>query len=110
MSTNLNLSGGAQPSDLLSAIYKVEVRNEEKISAVDRAFCERQQAVLYRTLEQIERCYAVLRAEAERYNDLFKIICEPNGRIDVKFKDAAAAEACFRRLRLHELRLHNDND
>ena len=33
-----------------------------------------------------------------------------NGRIDVKFKDAAAAEACFQRLRLHELRLHNDND
>lgn len=77
----MNPSGGAQPSDLLSAIYKVEVRNEEKISASDRAFCERQQAALYQTLEQIERCYAVLRAEAEHYNDFFKITCEPNGRI-----------------------------
>ena len=81
MQTNTNPSGGAQPSDLLSAIYKVEVRHEEKISAADRAFCERQQAALYETLNQIERCYAVLRAEAEHYNDFFKITCEPNGRI-----------------------------
>lgn len=77
----MNPLGGAQPSDLLSAIYKVDVRNEQKISAADRAFCERQQAALYQTLEQIERCYAVLRAEAEHYNDFFKITCEPNGRI-----------------------------
>ena len=81
MQTNMNPSGGAQPSDLLSTIYKVEVRNEEKISAADRAFCQRQQAALYETLERIERCYAVLRAEAEHYNDFFKITCEPNGRI-----------------------------
>lgn len=81
MRTNLNPSGGVQPSDLLSTIYNVEVRNEEKISAADRAFCQRQQAALYETLERIERCYAVLRAEAEHYNDFFKITCEPNGRI-----------------------------
>lgn len=81
MQTNTNPSGGAQPSDLLSAIYEVEVRNEQKISAADRAFCERQQAALYETLNQIERCYAVLRAEAEHYNDFFKITCDPNGRI-----------------------------
>lgn len=77
----MNPSGGVQPSDLLSTIYNVEVRNEEKISAADRAFCQRQQAALYETLERIERCYAVLRAEAEHYNDFFKITCEPNGRI-----------------------------
>lgn len=81
MQTNTNPSGVAQPSDQLSAIYEVEVRHEEKISAADRAFCERQQAALYETLEQIERCYAVLRAEAEHYNDFFRIACEPNGRI-----------------------------
>lgn len=81
MQTNTNPSGVAQPSDQLSAIYEVEVRHEEKISAADRAFCERQQAALYETLEQIERCYAVLRAEAEHYNDFFRITCEPNGRI-----------------------------
>ena len=81
MQPNTNPSGVAQPSDQLSAIYEVEVRHEEKISAADRAFCERQQAALYETLEQIERCYAVLRAEAEHYNDFFRITCEPNGRI-----------------------------
>jgi hypothetical protein len=26
-----------------------------------------------------------------------------NGRIDVKFKDAASAETCFRKLKLNEL-------
>lgn len=81
MQTNTNPSGGAQPSDLLSAIYRVEVRNEEKISATDRAFCERQQAALYQTLEQIERCYDLLRTEAELYHNIYKITYKPNGCI-----------------------------
>ena len=81
MQTNPNSSGGTQPSDLLSAVYHIEIRNEEKISAADRAFCERQQAALYETLELIERCYTVLCTEAGHYSDFFKITCEPNGRI-----------------------------
>ncbi len=31
-----------------------------------------------------------------------------NGRIDVKFKDSAAAESCFKRLRLNEITLRED--
>lgn len=81
MQTNRIPSGGAQPSDLLSAIYRVEVRNEEKISATDRAFCEQQQTALYETLEQIERCHALLRTEAGRYCDLYNISDMPNGRL-----------------------------
>lgn len=76
-----NTSGGAQPFDLLSAIYEVEVRHEEKISAVDRVFCERQQAALYRTLEQLERCYAILHSEADSYRDIFDMTVKPNGRV-----------------------------
>ena len=32
-----------------------------------------------------------------------------NGRIDVKFKDSAAAENCFKRLRLSEIKLKDEN-
>ncbi len=32
-----------------------------------------------------------------------------NGRIDVRFKDSAAAENCFKRLRLGEIKLRNEN-
>lgn len=69
MQTNTNPSGGAQPSNLLSAIYEVEVRNEEKISAVDRAFCKRQQAACYEALERIEQSHAFLTAQVEQFHD-----------------------------------------
>ena len=32
-----------------------------------------------------------------------------NGRIDVKFKDSATAESCFKRLRLNEIKLRDEN-
>ncbi len=32
-----------------------------------------------------------------------------NGRIDVRFKDSAAAESCFKRLRLGEIKLRDEN-
>ena len=32
-----------------------------------------------------------------------------NTRIDVKFKDSAAAESCFKRLRLSEIKLRDEN-
>ena len=32
-----------------------------------------------------------------------------NTRIDVKFKDSAAAESCFKRLRLNEIKLRDEN-
>ena len=32
-----------------------------------------------------------------------------NGRIDVKFKDSATAESCFKRLRLNEVKLRDEN-
>ena len=31
-----------------------------------------------------------------------------NGRIDIRFKDCAAAESCFKRLRLDEITLRED--
>ncbi len=81
MQTNMNPSGGARPSDLLSAIYEVEVRNEQKISAADRAFCERQQAALYQALERIEQGYAFLIDQAGQFHDGYEISYKPNGHI-----------------------------
>ena len=87
MQTNTNPSGGAQPSDLLPAIYEVEVRNEEKISAADRIFCEQEQSEFYQTLEQIERCYAALRAEVERHRGCYEIAYKPNGSVSIRERD-----------------------
>lgn len=53
MQTNPMQPGGAEPSDLLSAIYDVKVRNEEKITEPDRLYGELQQDELYKTLEHL---------------------------------------------------------
>lgn len=83
MQPNTNPSGGAQPSDLLPTIYKVEVRNEEKISAADRAFCERQQAAFYEALERVEQCHVFLTDQVEHLHDGYEIIShKPNGYIE----------------------------
>lgn len=81
MQTNTNPSGGAQPSDLLSAIYEVEVRNEGKISAADRTFCERQQAACHEALARIEQSHAFLTAQVEQFHDNYEISYKPNGHI-----------------------------
>lgn len=81
MQMNTNPSGGAQPSDLLSAIYEVEVRNEEKISAADRTFCERQQVACYEALARIEQSHAFLTAQIEQFHDEYEISYKPNGHI-----------------------------
>ncbi len=44
----------AGSADLLSGILGVEIRNEEKITGQDRIFCEKQQEMLYKALEQID--------------------------------------------------------
>lgn len=81
MQTNTNPSGGTQPSDLLSAIYEVEVRNEQKISAADRAFCERQQTACHEALERIKQSHAFLTAQVEQFHDGYEISYKPNGHI-----------------------------
>lgn len=53
------MQAGGQP-DLLSAIYGIQVRNQEKISTEDHRYCQSQQDLLYKTLDQIDRWYAGL--------------------------------------------------
>ena len=55
--------------DLLSGILSVQVRNEEKITEQDRLYCQRQQDLLYKTLDQIDRWYAIFKEDAERYRE-----------------------------------------
>lgn len=83
MQTNTNPSGVAQSSDQLSAIYEVEIRHEEKISAADREFCERQQAAFYEALERVEQCHVFLTDQVEYLHDGYEIIShKPNGYIE----------------------------
>ncbi len=80
MSNSNNAAGGSHP-DLLSAIYGVQIRNDEKISEEDRAFCQTEQDKLYRSLEQIERWYDLLFEEAGKYNESHRHSYAPNGSV-----------------------------
>lgn len=79
--TKRNDNAGNNTIDLLSSIYKVEIRNEEKISDADRIFCENQQETLYRSLDEIDRWYGIFVEEAAKYYYSHKISYEPNGKI-----------------------------
>ena len=68
-------------ADLLSGILGVEIRNEEKITAQDRLFCEKQQEMLYNALEQIDQWYGIFTKEAEKYSESHKISYKENGEI-----------------------------
>lgn len=74
-------------ADLLSGILGMEIRNEEKITAQDRIFCERQQELLYKTLEQIDRWYGIFTEEAEQYRDSHSLVYKVNG--EIKFRSSA---------------------
>mgnify|MGYP003623545536 CR=1 FL=1 len=78
MKTN-DQAGGA--TDLLTAIYGIQIRNEEKISDHDREFCQRKQDQLYTSLDQINHWYAIFKAEADKYADTRKIVYNENGSI-----------------------------
>lgn len=68
-------------ADLLSGILGVEIRNEEKITAQDRLYCEKQQEQLYKSLEQIDHWYEIFTKEAEKYRESHKISYKENGEI-----------------------------
>lgn len=75
------LTATSAGADLLSGILGVEIRNEEKITAQDRLYCERQQELLYKTLGQIDRWYAIFTEEAEQYRESHRISYKENGEI-----------------------------
>ena len=64
MQTTVTKAGNAP--DLLSGILSVQVRNEDKITEQDRLYCQMQQELLYKTLDQIDRRNAVFKEEAEQ--------------------------------------------
>ena len=70
--------------DLLSGILSVQVRNEEKITEQDRLYCQRQQDLLYKTLDQIDRWYAIFKEDAERYREKKNFKYEDNGKVPVR--------------------------
>lgn len=71
-------------ADLLSGILGVEIRNEEKITANDRLYCEDQQEALYRTLGQIERWYGIFTEEAEQYRLSHRVKYKENGEVSYR--------------------------
>ncbi len=84
MHTTTAQAGGR--TDLLSGILGVEIRNEEKITAQDRLYCEKQQEQLYKSLEQIDRWYGIFTTEAENYRERHCIRYKENGEISYSEK------------------------
>ena len=54
MQTTTAMTAGSR-TDLLTGILNVQIRNEEKITEQDRRYCQRQQELLYKTLDQVVR-------------------------------------------------------
>ena len=82
MQTTVTKAGNAP--DLLSGILSVQVRNEDKITEQDRLYCQMQQELLYKTLDQIDRWYAVFKEEAEQYQAERKFHYEENGKVSMR--------------------------
>lgn len=78
--TTTNPNAGTA-TDLLSAIYGIDIRPDSRISSADREYCERQQKALYETLERLCRWYGIFANEAEQYRESHKSEYKPNGRI-----------------------------
>ena len=83
MQTTTVTKAGNSP-DLLSGILSVQVRNEDKITEQDRIYCQNQQDLLYKTLDQIDRWYAVFKEEAEQYQAERKFHYEGNGKVSMR--------------------------
>ena len=60
------------------------MRNEDKITEQDRLYCQTQQDLLYRTLDQIDRWYAVFKEDAEQYQAERKFHYEDNGKVSMR--------------------------
>ena len=79
-----NIAKRGNTPDLLSGILSVQVRNEDKITEHDRIYCQSQQDLLYETLDQIDRWYALFKEDAEQYKEKFKFKYEENGKTTYK--------------------------
>ena len=83
MQTTTATNAGNAP-DLLSGILSVQVGNDDKITEQDRIYCQNQQEMLYKTLDQIDRWYAIFKEEAERYQTERKFHYEENGKVSMR--------------------------
>ena len=83
MNNNNSLRAGGG-TDLLSSIMGVDVRNEEKIAAEDREFCEARQEKLHATLRQLGGWYGLLTTNAERYRESHNLNYTENGSVDTQ--------------------------
>ena len=83
MQTTTSIKAGNAP-DLLSGILSVQVRNEEKITEQDRLYCQSQQDLLYKTLNQIEKWYAIFKEDAEQYRKERQFKYEDNGKVSIR--------------------------
>lgn len=79
-----NIAKRGNIPDLLSGILSMQVRNEDKITEHDRIYCQSQQDLLYKTLDQIDRWYALFKEDAEQYKEKFKFKYEENGKTTYK--------------------------
>lgn len=77
------MTAGSQ-TDLLTGILNVQIRNEEKITEQDRRYCQRQQELLYKTLDQIDKWYAIFKEDAERYREEKNFKYEDNGKVSIR--------------------------
>lgn len=73
-------------TDLLSAVYGIQIRNEEKISEADRDYCQRRQDLLYKSLDQLDYWYGIFKAESDKYIERKGISYNDDGSIKDSYR------------------------
>lgn len=106
MHTTTAQAGGR--TDLLSGILGVEIRNEEKITSQDRVYCEKQQELLYKTLEQIEQWHRIFMKDAEKYNESHRLKYSENGGIRHKISILDSEDSGYARYEFKPFKAIND--
>ena len=82
MQTTATAAGGH--TNLLPGILNVQVRNEDKITEQDRQYCQPQHDQLYKTLDRIDRWYAIARPHAgQRRQDTHQLGKPANNRMNM---------------------------
>ena len=83
---NKNTPPQENNNDLLSALDKIQIEGDDKITTEDREYCEGLQRQCYEVLDHLKTWYDLFHAEAEKFQDTYNLDFEPNGRVEVNPK------------------------
>jgi len=71
-----------ESTNLLGVFDKIEVKNEEKISADDLLFCKEQQSSVEQALAKLDKWYGIFREASQEFTESHKVKFLENGSVE----------------------------